>query len=83
MVTGLSHSGKFDSLIIMDILLDMKLHALFLVALATLLLSGCQTCPTAQPLILTCEDMALKRRPYDPVHCSVRVDRCVRVDYGK
>ncbi len=35
----------FDSLIIMDILLDMKLHALSFVTLATLLLSGCQTPP--------------------------------------
>ena len=50
----------------MDIILYMKLYTFLLAAFTISLLSGCETCPTAQPLILTSEDMALKRKPYDP-----------------
>ena len=50
----------------MDILMDMKIYALLLAVFATSLFSGCETCPTAQPLILTSEDRALQRKPYDP-----------------
>ncbi len=61
----------------MDNLLNMKIYALFLAIFATSLLSGCQTSPEAQPLILTSEDMALKQRPYTPCPGqAVPVDCC-------
>jgi hypothetical protein len=61
----------------MDILLNMKLYALLFAIFATTLLSGCQIAPEAQPLILTSEDMALKRKPYDPCPGqAVPVDCC-------
>lgn len=55
----------------------MKIYALLLAIFATMLLSGCQTSPEAQPLILTSEDMALKQKPYDPCPGqAVPVDCC-------
>lgn len=67
----------------------MKISRLFLPLAALMVMSGCQTPPPAQPLILTCEDLALKRKPYVPAECcwsvdqTVTVERAVRVDYGK
>ena len=56
----------------------MKIQTLLLVLFAATLLPGCVTTEdTAQPLILTCEDRALMRKPYTPCPGEgCRVDCC-------
>ena len=69
---------RFDSLIITDIMWNMKIYTLLVALFATALLSGCQTYPEAQPLILTEEDMALKRIPYSPCPGQVVPVNCCK-----
>ena len=64
----------------MDIIPNMKIYKLILLPFALLFVPGCQTPPPEAPLILTCEDLALKRKPFLPCWSE---GHSVRVDYGK
>jgi hypothetical protein len=44
----------------------MKIQIVLLAVFTASFLPSCETAPLAQPLILTCEDMKLKRKPYTP-----------------